>query len=115
VEISPTLLSGIKVSEYLLKKILSHKPNFKKPNLDTWSKDIERAIRIDGRTEDQLIGCIEWIYSTEKGRFWIPNILSGKKLREKFDTMEMQKIDRNSHNQKIQDNLRMMEEIRNAK
>ncbi|TET74375.1 MAG: hypothetical protein E3J43_09940 [Candidatus Heimdallarchaeota archaeon] len=89
VEISTTLQSGIKVSEYLLSKILVNKPNFRKPNLQTWAKDIDLAIRIDKRTEQQLKGCIDWIYS-DGGSFWIPNILSAKKLREKFDTMESQ-------------------------
>jgi len=88
-ELSTTLLSGIKVSEYLLSKIIINKSNFKRPNLQTWSKDIDLAIRVDKRTEQELIGCIDWIY-TEQGSFWIPNILSAKKLREKFDTMESQ-------------------------
>jgi uncharacterized sporulation protein YeaH/YhbH (DUF444 family) len=82
-----------KVADYLLNKILSEKPNFKKPNMQTWAKDIDKAMRIDGRTEQELTGCIDWIYT--KGTFWIPNILSGRKLREKFDTMEAQMM-RNS-------------------
>ncbi len=77
------------VASYLLQKILEHKPNFKKPELTAWEKDIEKAINNDGRTVEGLIGCIDWIYSPT-GTFWIPNILSGKKLREKFDTMESQ-------------------------
>jgi len=77
------------VSLYLLSKITSNKPNFKQPNINIWIKDIDKAIRIDNRTEQQLMGCIDWIYS-DAGSFWIPNILSAKKLREKFDTMESQ-------------------------
>ena len=56
-----------------------------------WHQDIEKAIRIDKRTDQELIACIDWIYSGD-GDFWRPNILSGKKLREKFDTMEAQMI-----------------------
>ena len=78
-----------RVADYLLTKIISNKPNFKQPNLNTWIKDIDRAIRIDERTEKQLIGCIDWVYS-EDGSFWIPNIMSGEKLRKQFDTMEAQ-------------------------
>ncbi len=81
------------VADYLLSKILTEKPNFKKPNIQTWAKDIDRAMRIDHRTEQELIGCIDWIYSA--GSFWVPNILSGRKLREKFDTMESQMTTRN--------------------
>ena len=103
-ELSTTLLSGIKVSEYLLNKILINKPNFKNPNLQTWSKDIDLAIRLDNRTERELIGCIDWIY-TDKGSFWIPNILSAKKLREKFDTMEAQMINKKQESDTIVDKL----------
>ena len=112
-DLSTTLLSGIKVSEYLLSKIKANKPNFKTPNLETWSKDIDLAIRIDNRTEHQLIGCINWIYS-DQGSFWIPNIMSAKKLRNKFDTMEAQMMRTTSNNSKTQQNLKLMEEIRNA-
>lgn len=87
--LTPSQTDSKIVAGYLLKKIVDNKPNFKKPNLSTWGKEIERAIRIDGRTKDELIGCIDWIYSGA-GSFWIPNILSAKKLREKFDTMEAQ-------------------------
>lgn len=78
------------IAEYLFLKISSQQPNFKKPNLQVWAKDIDLALRVDGRTKDELITCINWIYSAPKGSFWIANILSGKKLREKFDTMNIQ-------------------------
>lgn len=78
------------VANYLLQKILNHQPTFKKPNINEWAKEIDRAIRIDGRSKEELMRCIDWIYSTPKGSFWISNILSGRKLREKFDTMKMQ-------------------------
>ncbi len=79
------------VAYHLLGRIVNHKPNFKKPSdkaFDGWVNDIGKSLRIDGRTKQELFGCIEWIYTTKDGEFWIPNILSGKKLREKFDTME---------------------------
>jgi hypothetical protein len=81
---------AIQIAEYLFQKISNHQPTFKKPKLELWAKDIDLALRIDGRTKEQLIACIDWIYSTPKGGFWIANILSGKKLREKFDTMNIQ-------------------------
>lgn len=82
---------SLRLANYLLNNILRVNNSFSKPNLDTWAKDIDKAIRIDGRTTQQLKECIDWIYSEPKG-FWIPNIMSGKKLREKFDTMNMQVI-----------------------
>jgi len=91
---------SLRLSNYLFNNILKVNPNFKKPNLDTWAKDIDKAIRIDKRTVEQLKECIDWIY-TEKGAFWQKNILSGKKLREKFDTMNMQVITKVSTKQEL--------------
>ena len=82
---------ALDVANYLLKKILTVKPNFKTPNIDNWVKDIDKAIRLDKRTKRELINAIDFIYSP-KGTFWQANILSGAKLREKFDTLEMQAI-----------------------
>lgn len=77
------------IAKHLLQKILENKPNFIVSNINSWIADIDKAIRLDKRTENQLIGCIDWIYS-DAGSFWIPNILSGRKLRDKFDTIEAQ-------------------------
>ena len=88
VRLSETQQSATMVADYLITKIRHEKPNFKQPNMSLWINDIDKAIRIDGRKESELIGCIDWIYSD--GDFWIPNIQSGKKLRDKFDTMESQ-------------------------
>jgi len=94
------------VAKYLLSTIQSFKENFKTPNtLDSWVNDIEKAIRIDRRTREQLIGCIDWIYNSKQGEFWIPNILSGKKLREKYDTMEAQMMMAKKDNKNAVDNI----------
>jgi len=90
---------ALKVATYLLQKILLNKPNFKKPDIKVWEKDISKAIKLDRRTIEQLIGCIDWIYSLE-GNFWIPIILSGKKLREKFDVMESQMMNHPKNNRR---------------
>ena len=84
-------IDSLRIANYLLNNILKHNPTFKKPKIETWSIDIEKAIRLDKRTVKQLKECIDWIYSPD-GTFWQKNILSGKKLREKFDTMNMQVI-----------------------
>ena len=102
------------VAKYLLLKITQNNPEFKVQNIDSWIADIEKAMRIDKRTERQLLNCINWIYSSSKGAFWIPNILSGKKLRDKFNTMSMQANQGNAKNDALERNLQMMEDIRNA-
>jgi len=96
--------SAIKVAEYLLSKIRASNPKFKQPNISIWAKDIDKAIRLDHRTEDELTGCIDWIYS-EQGDFWQSNILSGKKLREKFDTMQAQSRSKSKKNTTMVDKI----------
>ncbi len=99
--IKDTLLNqSFKVAYYLYYKILENKPNFVCRNIRTWQKDILLAISKDGRKYQELINCINYIYS-EKGSFWIPNIMSGKKLREKFDTIEMQSLQQTKPNNTI--------------
>lgn len=78
------------VAQHLENKVRSNNPKAK-VNITTWSKDIDLAIRMDKRTKLELIDCINWIYSPA-GSFWQPNILSGKKLREKYDTIFAQMI-----------------------
>lgn len=90
IERTSTEIDAEFIAKYLFNKILSNNPSFK-GNSKVWEKDIEKCIRIDERKKEELINCINWIYSP-KGSFWIPNIMSGKKLREKFDTMNMQVI-----------------------
>ncbi len=85
-----TEIQAEQISDFLLFKIKSVKPNYREPNMTIWAKDIDKALRIDKRTAQELNGCIRWIYEAKEGAFWIPNIMSGKKLREKFDTIEMQ-------------------------
>jgi len=111
-----TKVTPLKIVNYLLKKIIENKPNFSYgiSTLERWTDDIDKAIRIDKRTETELIGAIDWIYSTDKGSFWIPNIMSGKKLREKFDTMEAQMMQTNHKNIQSQNNLKIIEDMYNA-
>ena len=87
--IAPDKSDAVIVSKYLFSTITSFNQTF---NADyrKWVDDIDKAIRIDKRTKEELINCINWIYNSKKGEFWIPNILSGKKLREKYNAMNMQ-------------------------
>lgn len=101
---------AITVANYLLTKIIDNKPNFICKNIQAWIDDVDKAIRIDKRSKAELIGCIDWIYTNPKGAFWMPNILSGKKLREKFDTMEAQMMASGGKNEQALKNLQMIED-----
>ncbi len=73
----------------LLKKIIERQPNFKRPDMSKWQEEVRQAILADGRTERELLGCIEWVFSNNDG-FWRKIIINTRKLREKFDSMEAQ-------------------------
>ncbi|WP_168198412.1 DUF4373 domain-containing protein [Crassaminicella thermophila] len=79
-----------RLANYLKNYILKNNPKAKVPGLkdmDKWSVHIDRLIRLDGRTEDEIKKVIQWC---QKDSFWMTNILSTKKLREKFDTLFLQ-------------------------
>lgn len=67
-----------------------HKVNKSPPVITGWVKEIERAMRLDGRTPKQLKFIIDYLFqeSSDTAEFWAPNIQSGKKLREKFDKIK---------------------------
>jgi len=73
-----------RLAELLLEKIMIRNPNHKKPNLQTWAKDIDLMIRLDKRTPEDIRRIIEWC---QADTFWQKNILSTGKLREKFDQL----------------------------
>lgn len=76
----------IRLAELLLEKILSRNPNFKKPDLQAWAKDIDRMIRLDNRTPEDIRRVIEWC---QADTFWQNNILSPGKLRKQFDQLAL--------------------------
>lgn len=53
-------------------------------HLITWANSIRLLVK-DGRSLEDIRRVIEWC--KEPDNFWFPNIQSGKKLREKFDTL----------------------------
>jgi len=81
-----------RIALYLLNHILKINPKFAKPDLNSWAKEIDKAILVDKRTVQELKECIEWVYSTKDGSFWQSVIINTAKLREKFDQMNMQAI-----------------------
>jgi DNA-binding MarR family transcriptional regulator len=113
--LTASLKEADEVSKYLKQKIMNYQPDHKPIDETKWVKDIELAIRVDKRTKEQLIACIDWVYST-KGNFWIPNIMSGKKLRDKFDQMQIQSRRTNGTtsalNDKIDESMQMYSELK---
>jgi len=74
------------LSELLLNKIKENNPEYKNPNLSTWSTHIDKMIRIDKRKPDKIEEVIEWC---QQDNFWYKNILSTEKLRKQYDQLVM--------------------------
>jgi|GEM_PF-6293345 len=51
-----------------------------------WAADIDRLIRLDGKLPEEIERVIRWCQSDS---FWKSNILSGAKLREKWDHLQV--------------------------
>jgi len=49
-------------------------------------RSIDFMMRIDNRTEDDIVKIIDWC---QKDSFWKSNILSTAKLREKYDQLSV--------------------------
>ena len=79
---------GFKLSERLLKSIRTWNPDFKptfdKNDLNRWGLDFDLAMRVDKRSPTYIELVIDWL---PKDEFWRKNILSGLKLREKYDRL----------------------------
>lgn len=56
-------------------------------SLDKWNEDMDKINRLDGYSYDQIENVIDWC---QNDTFWKSNILSPKKLREKFPTLLLQ-------------------------
>jgi uncharacterized protein YdaU (DUF1376 family) len=73
-----------RLSKYLLDEIRKNNPSHKEPNLQTWSRYIDLLLRIDKKQSQDVGRVIKWCQSDS---FWQSNILSTKKLREKYDQL----------------------------
>jgi hypothetical protein len=53
-----------------------------------WAVTADRMLRLDGRTEAQITDLIRWV---QRDEFWMANVLSMDKLRERFDALELKR------------------------
>lgn len=74
------------LSSLLLNSIKDLNPEFKEPDLNSWSSEIDKMIRIDKREAENIRKMISWI---SKDLFWQKNILSAAKLRKQYDQIWM--------------------------
>lgn len=81
----------IRCVDMLIKSCLETFPNSKVPvglkEKQKWAIEIERMKRLDKRSESEIMAALNFAVSDS---FWKPNIRSGKKFREKFETLIIQ-------------------------
>lgn len=73
-----------RLAKYLFELIRKNNPTHKEPNLQFWAKHIDYMIRIDKRKVEDIEAMIRWCQQDD---FWYKNILSTKKLRERYDQL----------------------------
>jgi len=75
-------------SEKLAKKLFyliqQNDPKAKKPNFSSWAGTIDKLMRIDGRSEQEISRVMEFC---QNDSFWKSNILSADKLRKQFSRL----------------------------
>lgn len=77
----PLILATLLMTEH---KRIDEKYTATMPTLQRWAKDIDRLIRLDQRTPEEVRSVIVWCKADD---FWATNIMSGSKLREKFSSL----------------------------
>jgi hypothetical protein len=92
---------AVRIAKKIVAHVLSLNPkqkNVNKPKLDktlwSWSCDVDKLNRIDGRSWNDIDSVFNWVINDD---FWRTNILSGSKLRKQFDTLYI-KMNKNSKN-----------------
>ncbi|PIP06363.1 MAG: hypothetical protein COX51_08975 [Syntrophobacteraceae bacterium CG23_combo_of_CG06-09_8_20_14_all_50_8] len=75
----------VRLADFLLEKILSRNPGFKKPDLQAWAKDVDLMIRLDNREPEDIREVITWC---QNDTFWQSTILSMGKLRKQYDQLK---------------------------
>ncbi|MCU5390532.1 phage replisome organizer N-terminal domain-containing protein [Bacillus paranthracis] len=74
-------------AKYLFEKIKGNNHKQKEPNFDSWANDFRLMREKDNRELKEIKDVIDWCQADP---FWQGNILSPKKLREKFDQLTIQ-------------------------
>ena len=72
----------------LKQRILQNNSNAKTPkNLNGWAQEFDKMLRLDKRAVEEIRMVLVF---SQGNSFWMSNILSASKLREKYDTLLLQ-------------------------
>ncbi|PFZ67751.1 DNA replication protein DnaD [Bacillus wiedmannii] len=85
-------------AKYLFELIKGNNPNQKEPNFESWANEFRLLRERDNRELQDIKDVIDWC---QADAFWKGNILSPKKLREKFDQLTIQMNSRKGANKHV--------------
>lgn len=77
-----------KCARWLFGLVLDINSTARKPNWSMWADDVRRLREIDGHAHREICEMFKWAHDDS---FWCANILSPKKLREKWDVLVAQR------------------------
>jgi len=75
----------LRLAAWIYNLVLDVVPGTKRPNWDGWERTLDLMIRIDKHTTKQIATVFKWANEDD---FWCDNILSPKKLREKWPKLQ---------------------------
>ncbi|MBW7990175.1 MAG: hypothetical protein FVQ84_09200 [Planctomycetes bacterium] len=82
-----------RLSSLFFDLITARKSDYRRPDLNRWADEIDRMIRIDNRSPERIEAVLRWCQNDSGNGNnwggWQSVILSPKKLRDKFDGLEM--------------------------
>ena len=74
---------GMEIAQELWSRIRGVHPKAKEPKLSEWALEMDRAMKIDSRSKEELLEVIRYVF--EKDTFWAGVLQSADSLRRNFD------------------------------
>ena len=78
------------IAKSIFNLIRNINPNHKEPKFDVWANDVRLMREQDNRSHHDILALFKYANSDD---FWKSNILSPKKLRDKWDVLTIKKGD----------------------
>lgn len=78
----------LKTAHWIFGLLQKLNPNIKTPNFEDWANEVRLMNKVDNRSHREICELFQW---ANRDPFWQANILSPKKLREKWDQLVMKK------------------------
>jgi len=89
-----------RLAKFLYQNIIKNRPEFKKPNLQSWAKEFDKILRIDKRQLVEVKSLITWV---QNDSFEMSNVMSPGKLRKRYDQLAI-KMNRTSNTNQQSEN-----------